>query len=55
MGVNLIQTNVATAFRINDLVRFIGTDTVLTVTEHNEGTRLYRVQRGNDGLSSNGY
>jgi hypothetical protein len=39
-------------FRLGDTVRFIGTDTLLTVSEYNPETLEYRVQRSDDLASS---
>ena len=39
-------------FGVGDVVRFIGTDTLLTVREYNPETLEYRVQRGDDRASS---
>jgi hypothetical protein len=35
-------------FGVGDVVRFIGTDRALTVTQYNPETLEYRVQRGDD-------
>jgi hypothetical protein len=35
-------------FGVDDTVRFIGTDTVLTIRQCNPATLEYRVQRGDD-------
>ena len=48
----MTKSSAAAKFGINDIVRFIGTDIALTVTEYNEETRLYQVQRSAGGASS---
>jgi hypothetical protein len=40
-----------TEFRVDDDVRFIGTDTVLTIRKYNAETGAYQVQRGDDEAS----
>ncbi len=40
-----------TEFRLGDHVRFIGTDTIQTVRQHNAETLEYQIQRGNDAAS----
>jgi hypothetical protein len=39
---------VATKFRVGDAVRFVGTDTVLTITQYNPKTVEYQVRRDED-------
>jgi hypothetical protein len=46
------ETMAAAKFAMNDAIRFIGTDTPLTVKQYDEGTRQYQVQRGDDGTSA---
>jgi hypothetical protein len=45
------ETMAAAKFAMNDEIRFIGTDTPLTVKQYDEGTREYQVQRGDDRTS----
>jgi hypothetical protein len=35
-------------FRVGDIVRLIGTETLLTVTQYDEATEEYQVQQGED-------
>jgi hypothetical protein len=39
-------------FGVGDSVRFIGTDNPVTVRQYNPETLAYRVQRGDNGASS---
>ena len=41
----------ATKFGVDDTVRFIGTDTALTISQFNRETFEYQVQRGDDAAS----
>ncbi len=42
----------STKFRVDDTVRFIGTDTLYTVTNYCKNKLAYQVQCGDDAASS---
>jgi hypothetical protein len=41
----------AARFEVNDTVRLIGTEVLLTVRQYNRRTHEYQVQRGNDSAN----
>lgn len=46
-----LERTAAAKFGVDDKVRFIGTDTIQTVTQYNTETLEYRVQRSNEEAS----
>ena len=47
----MTRRTAATKFGVDDTVRFIGTDTALTIRQFNREKLEYQVQRGDDAAS----